>query len=228
MRKVMPLLVILSLCFTMSCQKQKAKEEEGMFTKAEYEDIEKRTQRKIIHVDTTTLYPSEKRIIEASLEVERTALIKGVKLALGYEMGNGYEIIQFRSDSNSCHYSCPDLYVQLTTDEYKHLAKYVYNTFPKGESEDDVKDDEGKSFHRKMKITSDGIEFLLEGDERCHKVIKKLKVENETKALTYHFHHFYLCQTHAPSLYETIWMIQQGLRPCFFYNDKRYTKSPHK
>jgi hypothetical protein len=34
MRKVMSLLVILSLCFTMSCQKQKAKEEEGMFTKA--------------------------------------------------------------------------------------------------------------------------------------------------------------------------------------------------
>ena len=56
----------------------------------------------------------------------------------------------------------------------------------------------------------------------------RLKIDNDTKALTYHFHHFYLCQTHTPSLYETIWMIQQGLRPSIFYNDKRYTKSPKK
>lgn len=228
MEKVIRLLVIMVICFTVSCQKQKAYEEEGMFTKAEYEDIEKRTQRKIIHVDTTTLYPSEKSSLEASLEEERATLKEGIKLALGYEIGDGFEIIHFRSDSNSCGYSCPDFYVQLTTDEFKHLVNYVHDTFPNGDSEDNIKDDGGKSFHRRIGIKECGIEFLLEGNEKCHNEELRLKIDNDTKALTYHFHHFYLCQTHTPSLYETIWMIQQGLRPSIFYNDKRYTKSPHK
>lgn len=218
----------MAICFTVSCQKQKANEEEGMFTKAVYENIEKRTQRKIIHVDTTTLYPSEKSSLEAFLEAERATLKKGMKLALGYKMRNGFEVIHFRSDSNSCHYSCPDLYVQLTTDEYKHLVNYVHNSFPNSNSEDIIKDDEGKSFHRRLEIKECGIELLLEGNERRYKEELRLKIDYGTKALTYHFHHFFLCQTHTPSLYETLWMIQQGLRPSIFYNDKRYTKSPHK
>ena len=218
----------MAICFTVSCQKQKANEEEGMFTKEEYENIEKRTQRKIIRVDTTTLYPSEKSSLEAALEVERATLKKGMKLALGYIMRDGFEVIHFRSDSNSCHYSCPDLYVQLTTDEYKHLVNYVHNSFPNSNSEDIIKDDEGKSFHRRLEIKECGIELLLEGNERRYKEELRLKIDYGTRALTYHYHHFFLCQTHTPSLYETLWMIQQGLRPSIFYNDKRYTKSPHK
>ena len=228
MKKVILLLVIMAICFTVSCQKQKANEEEGMFTKEEYENIEKRTQRKIIRVDTTTLYPSEKSSLEAALEVERATLKKGMKLALGYIMRDGFEVIHFRSDSNSCHYSCPDLYVQLTTDEYKHLVNYVHNSFPNSNSEDIIKDDEGKSFHRRLEIKECGIELLLEGNERRYKEELRLKIDYGTRALTYHYHHFFLCQTHTPSLYETLWMIQQGLRPSIFYNDKRYTKSPHK
>ena len=229
MRKVIPLFVILSLCFTVSCQEQKAKEEEGMFTKAEYEDIEKRTQRKIIRVDTTVLYQIEKSSLEASLEEERITLKRGVKLAIGYEIGDGFEVIHFRSDrEKSCHYACPDLYVQLTQNEYDSLMNYVSNTFPKGESNDSIKDKKGNSYHRKIRINTSGIDLLLEGDDKCHKEKIRLTTYNEARALTYHFHHLYFCQTHAPNLYETFWMIQQGLMPSIFYNDKRYTKSPNK
>ena len=228
MRLLAPLLTIVFMFVAFSCQRQQVKEQEGLFTKAEYEDIEKRTHRKIIHVDTTTLYPNEKSSLEASLEEERTTLKSGIKLALGYEIGDGFEVIHFRSDSNSCHYSCPDLYVQLTKYEYERLTKYIIDTFPKGESNDNVKDKAGKSFARKIGITTCGIELLLEGNERCHKEELRLTTNNETRALTYHFHHLSFCQTHPPTLYETIWMIQQGLRPSIFYNDKRYIKSPNK
>lgn len=207
--KIISLLAALFLITAVSCQRQQVKVQEGMFTKAEYDNIEQRTTRKIIRVDTAALDSVSKERLRLFMESERICLKNGLKLALGYEMGDGFEVIHFKYDRHYCHMDCPDLYVQLTNAEYENLMNYVLNNFPSGESKDDVKDDEGRTYHRRIGITACGVELLLEADYNDRKREVWLITENETRALTYHSHAHFLCQTHAPNYYYRLWKSQQ-------------------
>ena len=77
----------------------------------------------------------------------------------------------------------------------------------RGKHEDDVKDFAGKNFHRTFIYTPNGITVFLEGHERCCVETVSLQLDAMTKAITYHYHHHYWCQTGSSchTAYERLW-----------------------
>ena len=170
------------------------------------------TNRKVITIDSTQLDSLDRKYLSTILREERDRFTQGVKLALGYDLKGGYEIIHLYHKPNHdcrftcCHYNgCPKVYAQLTNNEYEKLMERF--KFYRGKHEDDVKDHEGATFHRTFIYTPNGITVFLEGHESCCEETVSLQLDAMTKIMTYHFHHHYWCQTGSSchTYYEWLW-----------------------
>lgn len=150
--------------------------------------------------------------------------IKGVKLALDYDLKDGYEIIHLSHKTNPdcrytyCPYSaCPKIYAQLTNNEFVKLMEQF--KLKRGKHEDDVKDYRGRTFNRTLIYTPNGITVFLEGHESCCEETVSLQLDAMTKAMTYHYHHHSTClagfditeyewlweKIHNKNMYDGIW-----------------------
>ena len=202
---------VVMISLLASCN-EKNKDADKNTSEIDYHKIEMITNRKVITIDSTQLDSCDRENLSRFLRIENEVFIKGVKLALGYNLKEGYEIIHlYHKTTSDCHYTCchyhgcPKIYAQLTNNEYEKMMEQfkVYRE----KHEDNVKDHRGKTFHRTIIYTPNGITVFLEGHESCCEETVSLQLNAMTKAMTYHFHHHYWCQTGASchTTYERIW-----------------------
>lgn len=210
MKKTRIIGVLLIISLLASCNHNNKEADENA-SEIDYQKIEMITNRKVITIDSTQLDSLDRDNLSTILRKERDKFTQGVKLALGYDLKGGYEIIHLYHKTNHdcrytcCHYSaCPKIYAQITKNEYEKLIKLL--KLSRGKHEDDVKDHRGRTFHRTLIYTPNGITAFLEGHESCCKETVSLQLDAMTKAMTYHYHH------HSPCIvgsgiteYEWLW-----------------------
>lgn len=203
--------VLLIISLLASCN-GKNKEVDENTSEIDYHKIEMITNRKVITIDSTRLDSLDRDNLSTILREEREKFTQGVKLALGYDIKGGYEIIHlYHKPNHDCHFTCchyngcPKIYAQLTKSEYESLMKKL--KLSRGKHEDDVKDHSGKTFHRTLIFTPNGFTVFLEGHESCCKETASLQIDAMTRAMTYHFHHHYWCLTggSCQTTYELLW-----------------------